>query len=411
MSKTAPYINFNDTKKAFAYKSNQALKRARFLFTAMQFAPLVKLGTKITPWAIKSGLPVKGIIKKTLFQQFVGGETLEEIVAVSDMLNAFNVQVILDYGVEGGEGNEEKYEAETAYFIKVIQFAATRKNIPFISIKITGLVSLSLLEQLESNKMTNHQNGIKINFDQLLENLSAEQKVQWLQLLARTEQLCSAAAAAGIGIMIDAEESWIQDPIDRVAIMMMEKFNKGKVVVYNTIQLYRWDRIDFLMHSLDEAEKGSYITGIKLVRGAYMEKERARAEKMGYPSPIQPNKESTDRDYNQALRECLNRIESASIIVASHNEESNLLAASLSKELKLVPAHHHLHFSQLYGMSDNLTFNLAGAGYNVSKYLPFGPVNEVIPYLMRRAEENSSVSGQTGRELELINRECKRRNL
>lgn len=410
MSNTAPLINFNDTKKAFAYKSNQSLKRAKLLFTAMQFAPLVKLGTRITPWAIKSGLPVKGIIKKTLFQQFVGGETLEETVAVADMLKAFHVQVILDYGVEGGEGNDEKYEAETAYFIKVIQFAATRKNIPFISIKITGLVSSSLLEQLDCSLNSTTNGETLLNFDQRLSNLPAEEKFHWHQLLSRTERLCIAAADAGIGIMIDAEESWIQDPIDRVATLMMEKFNKGKVVVYNTVQLYRSDRLGFLLNTLEEAEKGGYTAGLKLVRGAYMEKERARAEKMDYPSPIQPNKESTDKDYNQALAVCLSKIDAVSFIVASHNEESNLLAATLSEQHQLAPAHPHLHFSQLYGMSDNLTFNLAGAGYNVSKYLPFGPVNEVIPYLMRRAQENSSVSGQTGRELELIKREIQRRN-
>lgn len=411
MSNTATQINFNDTKKAFAYKSNQSLKKAKFLFSIMQFAPLVKLGTIITPWAIKSGLPIIGIIKKTLFQQFVGGETLEETVQVADMLNNFKVQVILDYGVEGGEGNEEKYEAETAYFLKVIQFAATKENIPFISIKITGLVNTSLLEKMNSIGRPIRDESHDVRFEKLIENLSAPEKSAWDQLRSRTERICSAAYESGIGIMIDAEESWIQDPIDVLANIMMKKFNTEKAVVYNTIQVYRSDRFAFLAHAIENARTKGYTTGVKLVRGAYMEKERARAEKFGYPSPIQPDKASTDKDYDAALTLCLKNIGIVSIIVASHNEDSNLLATTLSKELQIPTSHPNLHFSQLYGMSDNLTFNLSDVGYNVSKYLPFGPVNEVIPYLMRRAQENSSVSGQTGRELELIKKEHKRRNI
>ena len=411
MSNPALPINFNNTEKAFAYKTDRDLKRARFLFSAMHFAPLVKLGTKLTPWAIKSGFPVKGIIKNTLFRQFVGGESLEETVGVADMLEKYNVQVILDYGVEGGEGNEDKYEAEANYFIKVIQFAATRKNIPFISIKITGLVSCSLLEKLDTTLFTTGTELLRTRFNNKLEGLSQEEMGQWEQLIARTSRLCQAASDAGVGIMIDAEESWIQDAIDAVATQMMAQFNRGKVVVYNTIQLYRSDRLSFLTDTLDEAEQSGYIAGLKLVRGAYMEKERARAEKLGYPSPIQPNKESTDRDYDAAVQLCMAKNDLVSIIVASHNEKSNLLAANESASKQLPADHPHLHFSQLYGMSDNLTFNLADAGYNVSKYLPFGPVHEVIPYLMRRAQENSSVSGQTGRELELIKREFSRRKI
>ena len=411
MSNSALPINFNNTEKAFAYKTDRDLKRARFLFSVMQFAPLVKLGTQITPWAIKSGLPVKGIIKNTLFKQFVGGETLEETVGVADMLEKFNVQVILDYGVEGGEGDEDKYEAEANYFIKVIRFAATRKNIPFISIKITGLVSSSLLEKLDTSISTNSTEPLGGRFKSKFEQLSQQEKGQWEQLIARTVRLCQAASDAGIGIMIDAEESWIQDAIDVVATQMMTQFNLGKVVVYNTIQLYRSDRLSYLSDALQEAEQAGYLAGLKLVRGAYMEKERARAMELGYPSPIQPSKESTDRDYDTAVTNCIKKIELVSIIIASHNEKSNLLAAKESRSKHLSAKHPHLHFSQLYGMSDNLTFNLADAGYNVSKYLPFGPVHEVIPYLMRRAEENSSVSGQTGRELELIKREFARRKI
>jgi len=236
MSNSALPFNFNNTEKAFAYKTDNDLKRARLLFSAMQFAPLVKLGTKITPWAIKSGLPVKGIIKNTLFKQFVGGESLEETSGVTDMLEKFNVQVILDYGVEGGEGNEDKYEAEANHFIKVIQYAATRKNIPFISIKITGLVSSALLEKLDTTLAAKSSEPLQIRFKNKLEQLNPEDQAQWEQLISRTSRLCQAASDAGIGLMIDAEESWIQDAIDAVASKMMATFNLGLCTIpFNSI--------------------------------------------------------------------------------------------------------------------------------------------------------------------------------
>jgi proline dehydrogenase len=404
-------LNFDNTEKAFAYKSNGQLKKARFLFSAMQFAPLVKIGTVLTPWAIKSGLPVKGIIKTTLFEQFVGGESLENTDAVLNMLDGFKVQVILDYGVEGGEHSDEKYDQEVSTFMKVLSFSATRKNIPFISIKVTGLSSTLLLEKLNVSIGKNSSEKLEIALPKAIATLDKEDQHSWNRLLIRTEKICSHASTLGVGVMIDAEESWIQDPIDYISYLMMEKFNKEKVVVYNTIQLYRSDRLSFLKSSYAHAESNGYLPGLKLVRGAYMEKERKRAAELGYPSPIQIDKSATDADYNQALSIAFEKINSASVIVASHNEKSSLLAAELASNANVSTNHPHLHFSQLYGMSDNLTFNLADAGFNVSKYLPFGPVDEVIPYLMRRAQENSSVSGQTSRELQLLNKECKRRGI
>lgn len=406
-----PGLNFDNTEKAFAYKSDRQLKRARFLFSAMQFAPLVKLGTQLTPWAIKSGLPIKGLIKNTLFQQFVGGESLENTDGVLSMLDKFKVQVILDYGVEGGEHADEHYDHELQTFMKVLSFAATRKNIPFISIKVTGLASSELLEKLN----VSIGKPYSANFEQTIERAIAEldnnDQASWNKLLNRAEILCNHASSLGIGVMIDAEESWIQDPIDYITMLMMAKFNKDKVVVYNTIQLYRKDRLAFLKAGYTHATMHGYWPGFKLVRGAYMEKERKRAENLGYSSPIQENKIATDKDYNLALELAFEHIQKASVIVASHNEESSLLAAQLANQKNIVANHQHLHFSQLYGMSDNLTFNLADAGFNVSKYLPFGPVEEVIPYLMRRAQENSSVSGQTSRELHLLKKECRRRGI
>ena len=408
---TDPGLNFDNTEKAFAYKSDRQLKKARFLFSAMQFAPLVKIGTVLTPWAIKSGLPVKGIIKNTLFEQFVGGESLENTDAVLNMLDGFNVQVILDYGVEGGEHSDEKYDEEVNTFMKVLSFSATRKNIPFISIKVTGLSSTLLLEKLNVSIGRTSSDRLETALTIAIAALNQDDQNSWNRLLIRTEKICSHASTLGVGVMIDAEESWIQDPIDYISYLMMEKFNKEKIVVYNTIQLYRSDRLSFLKSSYDHAESNGYLPGLKLVRGAYMEKERKRAAELGYPSPIQINKSATDTDYNQALSIAFENINSGSVIVASHNEKSSLLAANLASKANISTNHPHLHFSQLYGMSDNLTFNLADAGFNVSKYLPFGPLDEVIPYLMRRAQENSSVSGQTSRELQLLNKECSRRGI
>lgn len=401
-------LNFNDTAKAFAYKSDLQLKKAKVLFKLMQFSPLVSLGSIITPWAIKIGLPIKWIIRKTLFEQFVGGESLEKTDSVVSLLNQYGVKVILDYGVEGGSSDEDKFENETQTFIDVIKFASKNSNIPFISIKITGLTTLRLLEKL------NYSIGKKdeMNFDsveQILISLSPSEKKEWDALVTRTTRICETAANHEIGIMIDAEESWIQDGIDYIAYLMMQKFNQNRTVVYNTIQLYRSDRLNHLKNHLKFVKENNFKSGVKLVRGAYMEKERKRAEKMGYLSPIQPDKQATDNDYDIAIEICLENKDWITTIVASHNEKSNLLAATLSNYKRNSSSDRKLHFSQLYGMSDNLTFNLASEGYSVSKYLPFGPVEEVIPYLMRRAQENSSVSGQTGREFELIKREYTRR--
>jgi proline dehydrogenase len=403
-------INLDNTEKAFAYKSDCALKKARFLFTFMKSAILVKIATKITPWLINVGFPIKTLIKRTLFDQFVGGLTLEDTGLVAKTLSQFNVQVILDFGIEGGEKNDQQYDAITKQFRDVITFASTQQNIPFISIKITGLTSITLLEKLNSpTKIANTTN--QLAFDKRIIDLTTSEANQWNNLLARIESISQLAAEKNIGLMIDAEESWIQEPIDYIAESLMKKYNKEKVIVYNTIQLYRQDRLVFLKNSFNLARENNYILGMKLVRGAYMEKENKRADKLSYTTPIHLSKEATDHDFNEAVAFCLTNNKFISTIIASHNESSNLLATTKLIDLSIPPNHPHVHFSQLYGMSDNLTFNLSDAGFNVSKYLPFGPIEEVIPYLMRRAEENSSISGQTTRELNLITKECLRRSL
>ena len=406
----SPFISFDNTENAFAYKTDGELKRARFLFNSMSHGWLVKIGTRITPWAIRTGLPIRGLIRKTIFQQFVGGETLQETAGVARKLGGFGVQVILDYGVEGGDHSEEAFDHATDEFIRVINYAGTQDNIPYMSVKVTGIARFGLLEKLDHSVELN-PGSLMTRFSKALESLTPDEKTEWLKVQERLMRICKAAAEKNVGVFIDAEETWIQDPIDVITILMMEQFNKSKVVVYNTLQLYRHDRLQFLKDSYEAALQRNFVLGAKIVRGAYMEKERKRAEQMNYPSPIQPDKATTDRDFNEAIQFCIDHIDRIAVVVASHNEYSNLLTTQLLQQKGLPPDHSHVHFSQLYGMSDNITFNLAIAGCHVSKYLPFGPIKDVIPYLMRRAQENTSVKGQTGRELALIKKEMKRRRL
>ncbi|MDB5196933.1 MAG: proline dehydrogenase [Flaviaesturariibacter sp.] len=401
-------ISFDNTAIAFAHKSNKELGESNWLFGMMGKPWLVRLGTRLAPWSIKAGLPVKGIIRKTIFKQFVGGETLEETSAVAKHLAESNVKVILDYGVEGAEG-EAAFDLATEEFIRVINYAATQPNIPYMSIKVTGFSRFGLLERLDTLMEGADGNNLIAYYNKALQQLSPAETGEWNRVYKRMLKISEAADAAGIGVLVDAEETWIQDPVDALTMVMMSSYNKNKVVLYNTIQLYRHDRLAFLKASYEQANAGGFLFGAKLVRGAYMEKERRKAAEKGYVSPIQPSKEASDKDYNDAVRFCFDRLDVVSVIIASHNEASNLLAAQLLKEKNLPLDHPHVHFSQLYGMSDNITFNLAKAGCSVSKYLPFGPIKDVVPYLMRRAQENTSVGGQTSRELGLIKKELERR--
>lgn len=401
-------VSFDNTENAFAYKSDKELNKAHFLFKSMSYGTLVKWGTRLTPWAIKSGLPVKGLIRNTIFPQFVGGETLQETAPVAKKLGDYHVQVILDYGVEGSDAGDEGYDHACDEFIRVIDYAATQPNIPFMSVKVTGIARFALLEKLDHSVEANAGSLMK-RYVKALESLTPEEREEWRRVESRLQRICSDAAQKNVGVLIDAEDSWIQDPVDVITTLMMEQYNKEKAVVYNTFQLYRHDRLQFLLDSHEAAQQRNFILGAKLVRGAYMEKERERAAEMNYPSPIQPDKESSDRDYNEAVKFCIDHLDKVAVIVASHNEYSNLYTTQLLDAKGLRHDHPHVHFSQLYGMSDNITFNLAKAGFSVSKYLPFGPIQDVIPYLMRRAQENSSVAGQTGRELALIRKEVERR--
>lgn len=384
---------FDDTAIAFEYRSNKELKRAEFLFSSMSSSLLTKLGMGITKWAMGWHLPIKGLIKNTIFKQFCGGETMEEAANTAKQLGQYNVGVILDYGVEGKE-DEHEFDNAVPEFIKAINYAASQKNIPFISVKVTGFSRFPLLEKIHSGNP-----------------LSDAEKEEWAKVHDRVQRICKAACDAGIMVLIDAEESWIQQPVDNLTDAMMEQYNKTRATIFNTFQLYRHDRYDFLKRSHERAIEKGYILGAKLVRGAYMEKERNRAASMGYPSPIQPNKQATDKDYDEAVLYCLQNLNNISVFIGTHNEKSCYQAAEYMEQHNMPASNSHVWFSQLFGMSDNISFNLAHSGYNVAKYLPYGPVKDVIPYLMRRAQENTSVAGQTSRELSLIRKEIKRRKL
>ncbi|MCS6916958.1 MAG: proline dehydrogenase family protein [Chitinophagales bacterium] len=384
-------VSFDDTAVAFAHRSDADLNRAYRIYQLINNRPLTWLGTRLTPWAIQAGLPVKGLLRSTLFRLFCGGETLQECEEVIHRLSRFGVYTILDYGVEAKQ-REDEFDRTTDSILDAIRFAAPLSHVPFVSIKITGICRFALLEKRHA--------GVA---------LSPEEQQEWQRVNDRLLRICMAAQQHRIGVMVDAEESWIQDPIDELADQMMQRFNRSSAVVLNTFQLYRHDRLAFLRRSFEAAQQGGYVLGAKLVRGAYMEKERRRAARLGYASPIQPDKAACDRDFDEAIRFCLHRLSAVFLCVASHNEKSNLLATQLARQLRYPADHPHLWFSQLFGMSDNITFNLTHAGFRAAKYLPYGPVAEVVPYLMRRAQENTSVAGMSSRELLLLRRERQRR--
>ncbi len=385
---------FDNTEIAFQYRSNKDLKQARFLFSSMSSPLLTSLGMKMTNLAMGLHLPIKGLIKRTIFNQFCGGETIDEAAGTANMLAKYGIGIILDYGVEGKEG-EAEFDKAVPEFIKAIKYASSQKNIPFISIKITGFARFSLLEKIHAGQA-----------------LSEAETSEYQRVKQRIYDICGAAANYHIMVLIDAEESWIQQPVDDLADAMMEAFNKDEeLIVFNTFQMYRHDRLVFLKESYEKAKAGKYTLGAKLVRGAYMEKERRRALEMQYTSPIQIDKTATDTDYDAGVLFCLERLHEVALFIGTHNEKSCLAAAAYMQAHNIPSTHPHVYFSQLYGMSDNISFNLAHQGYHVAKYLPYGPVEDVIPYLMRRAQENTSVKGQTGRELSLINKEMKRRRL
>lgn len=386
-------LSFDNTEVAFRHKSNEDLNRAYWLFKAIGNNFLTQVGPSLTNLAFKIGLPISPLIKSTIFKQFCGGETIAECEKTIKQLYSGGVDTILDYSVEGEE-TEEAFDATCEEIIRIIKRADGDPRIPLTVFKPTGVGRFALYEKLDA----------KIP-------LTNEEEIEFRKVKARFDKICKTASNHGVPIMIDAEESWIQDTIDDLAIEMMRKYNRAKLIVYNTYQLYRHDKLASLKADIALAETDKFYMGAKLVRGAYMEKERKRAAERGYPSPIQPDKESTDRDYDAAVRYCLDHIENVGCVAGTHNEKSCWALADQLEKRGIPINHPHVYFSQLLGMSDNLSFNLGDAGYNVVKYVPYGPIKAVMPYLFRRAQENTSVAGQTGRELSLIIKEKKRRRM
>lgn len=386
-------LNFQDTETAFADKSDRELKEKYKLFQLMNSPVLNSIGTKAAQFALAIGLPVKGLIKDSIFRQFCGGETIEECQPTIEKLADSNIGTILDYSVEGKDEIEE-FEHTKNEIHRTITRAMEDEKIPFAVFKVTGIAPFNVLEKVGCNK-----------------ELFKHESEEWELVGRRVTELCEYANTIGQQIFIDAEESWIQDAIDCLANAMMERFNKEKPIVFNTIQLYRHDRLEFLRKSHEASKARGFILAVKLVRGAYMEKERDRAIEKGYPSPIYPDKASTDRAFDEAIEYCLENIEEIAFVAGTHNEKSIQLLVQNMEQRGISHDHPHVFFSQLYGMSDNLSYVLAKNNYHVSKYVPYGPVKDAVPYLIRRAQENSSVMGQMSRELDLIKREIKRRNI
>ncbi|MBK1441049.1 proline dehydrogenase family protein [Parapedobacter sp. ISTM3] len=384
-------LSFENTEIAFKSKSNADLNKAYWLFKIIASNFLTNVGPPITNFALRAGLPVTGLIRSTIFNHFCGGETITGCIPAIERLASQRVGTILDYSVEG-EDTEQVFDETCDEILRTVAYAKTNPNIAFSVFKPTGLGRFELFEKVDAKQP-----------------LTPEETAEYERVKQRIERICQACFDEGVKVLIDAEHSWIQDAIDDLAREMMQRYNRNAPVVYNTYQLYRHDKLASLQADCYLAETDGFFLGAKLVRGAYMEIERERAAEQGYLSPIQPDKASTDRDYNLALLFCLDHIDRVGFMAGTHNEDSSRLLAQEMDRRQLAHNHPHIHFAQLLGMSDNLSFNLAEVGYNVAKYMPYGPVKAVMPYLFRRAQENTSVAGQTGRELALITKEKRRR--
>ena len=382
---------FNNTEIAFALKTDTELERAYFLFKMISNEPLVKIGTAVTNFALKAHLPVEQLIRATVFDHFCGGTNEQDCLSVVDKMYTKGVSSVLDYSVEGKE-EETQFDAALEMTLKTIEFAKERSAIPFAVFKPTGLGRFYLYQKKGEKKP-----------------FTTSEQEEWNRVEARFEKVCKLGFEKDVALLIDGEESWMQDAADELVEKMMVKFNKQKAIVFNTLQLYRWDRLNYLRELHDRAKKEGFFIGMKLVRGAYMEKENKRALEFGYATPICENKKATDDNYNAAIDYMMQNLETMSIFAGTHNEESSYYLMQLQKENNINKTDSRVWFGQLYGMSDNISYNLAKNQYNVAKYLPFGPVRDVMPYLIRRAEENTSVAGQTSRELDLLKTERKRR--
>jgi proline dehydrogenase len=384
---------FDNTEIAFRLKSNSELQRAYFLFKMISIGPLVKMGTLLTKFAFKLHLPVEGLIRLTVFDHFCGGVDKKDCLPTVEKLYETGVYSVLDYSVEGKE-EEAQFDATAAKVMEVTKFAKDKKTMPFSVFKPSGFGRFKVWQKITENQP-----------------LTTDEEKQWQNIVNRFDEVSRLAKECGISLLIDSEESWMQDAADSLCEQMMEKYNTEKPIVFNTLQCYRWDRMDYLKKQHQKAKTKGYKLGFKIVRGAYMEKENERAEEKGYKSPICESKKATDDNFNEVMRYIMNNLDDIELFVGTHNESSTYLAMEIMENMGFTKNDRRIWFGQLFGMSDHITFNLGEAGYNVAKYIPFGPVKDVMPYLIRRAEENTSVAGQTSRELTLLNKERKRRKL
>ena len=385
--------DFENTAIAFDLKTDSELERAYFLFKLIANEPLVRIGTAVTNFALKAHLPVEGLIRATVFDHFCGGTTEEDCLQVIDKMFQKGVCSILDYSVEGKE-MEAQFDFALKKTLDVLDFVKEKDAIPFAVFKPTGFGRFELYRKVSAQ-----------------EKLNEVEIEEWTKVQQRYDQVCKKAFDLDVALLIDAEESWMQKAADDLALEMMRKYNTKKAVVYNTAQMYRWDRMAFIEELNDVATREKFKVGLKVVRGAYMEKENERAKAMGYPTPICSSKQATDDNFDNAIRFMMENLERMSIFAGTHNENSSMGLVQQMQQTKLKPSHDNIWFGQLYGMSEHITYNLSDSGYNVAKYVPYGPVKDVMPYLIRRAEENTSVAGQTTRELSLLQKEKKRRSL
>ncbi len=384
---------FDNTETAFKLKSDSELERAYFLFKMIANEPLVRIGTAATKFALNLHLPVEGLIRSTVFDHFCGGVSEKDCMTTVQNLEGAGVHSVLDYSVEGKE-EDAQFDTTVEKVVELTLFAEEKSAMPFSVFKPTGFGRFAIWEKV-TEKST----------------LSEAEANEWEKVITRYDKVCKSAYDSGISLLIDAEESWMQDAADDLCEQMMEKYNKEKVIVFNTLQCYRWDRLDYLKEIHKRAKAKGYKLGFKIVRGAYMEKENERAEEMGYPTPICKSKNDTDDNFNAVMRYIFENLEDISLFLGTHNEASSYLAMEIMDAKSLLKDDPRVWFGQLYGMSDHISYNAAAAGYNVAKYIPFGPVKDVMPYLIRRAEENTSVAGQTSRELTLLKKEKERRKL
>lgn len=384
---------FENTATAFALKTDSELERAYFLFKMIANEPLVRIGTAMTNFAIKAHLPVEGLIRATVFDHFCGGVSEEDCLPVVDKMYGKGVCSVLDYSVEGQEG-DDPFDSALATILKILDFVKEKDSIPFAVFKPTGFGRFALYEKVGKGTA-----------------LTANEEAEWQRVINRFDKVCQKAYDLDVSLLIDGEESWMQDAADQVVEDLMRKYNKKRAIVFNTLQMYRWDRMDYLKELHEKAKKEGFRIGMKVVRGAYMEKENERAQEKGYKSPICENKKATDANFDAAISYMVSHVDTISLFAGTHNEESSYHLMQLMQKANIANDDTRIWFGQLFGMSDHISFNLSDKKYNVAKYLPFGPVRDVMPYLIRRAEENTSVSGQTTRELSLLKKEKKRRKI